>query len=189
MEKHDHQNCGHDHSNGNSIFDFDISEIPVRTLEPIPLSYHQHNRERLMKSIRDQMGPRWKEKSIAIFKGHKQQFHDQESDATVDWSPEWNFYYLFGFQNVFDCHAVFDFRNGEITIALHRKDEVGKIFEGGITADSDPKEFGVDRFIYMDELQKFVEEIDPMEIFILYGKIRDEMSHYATFPWLDNHPR
>lgn len=186
MEKqHDHTNCNHDHSN----FNFDISGIPLRKLAPIPNSYRQHNRERLMESIRTQMGPRWKEKSVGIFRGHLQKFHNHEEDATIDWQPEWNFFYLFGLEGVFDCHAVMDFRNGEVTVALHRKSDVEKIFDGGLTVESDPKQYGVDRFIYMDELQKFIEEIDPDEIFILYGKIRDEMSHYATFPWLDNHPK
>lgn len=189
MEKHDHSNCG-GHNHAEPAYNFDISGIPIRKLDPIPLSYRLHNRERFMKSIRDQMGPRWKEKSIGIFRGHLQKFHNQEEDATVDWQPEWNFFYLFGLEGVFDCHAVMDFRNGEVTVAVHRKDDVEQIFDGdGITAESDPKQYGVDRFIYMDELQKFVEEIDPNEIFILYGKIRDEMSHFATFPWLDNHPK
>ena len=170
-------------------FNFDISDIPVNHLDPLPLSYYKENRDRLMQSIREQMGDRFKEKSIAIFRGHKVYEHNHGDDAHFDWQPEWNFFYLFGFENVFDCYAVFDFSNGEITIAFQRKSEVEHIFEGGITAEHEPKDNGVDRYIHVDELEKFVEEINPEEIFILYGKIRDEMSHYATFPWLDVHPK
>lgn len=191
MEKHEHNhtgNCHHPYEQ-NPLLDFDISGIPTRKLEPIPLSYYQHNRQRLMDSIRKQVGPAWKEKSIAIFRGHVEHVKHQEEDIVTDSQPEWNFFYLFGFKGLYECYAVMDFRTGETTIAIPRKDQVDQIFEGGLTTDSDPKEHGVDRYIYVDELQKFVEEIDPAEIFILYGKIRDDISHYASFPWLDNHPK
>jgi hypothetical protein len=170
-------------------FDFDISDIPVNNLPEIPLSYYQENRQKLVENMKNHKGAEMKEKSIAIFRGHHQHMNNCNDDATSDWQPEWNFFYLFGFEGEQDCYAVLDMNTGETVIAVQRKDEVHQIFEGGLKATDDPKPHGVDKFIWVDELQMYVHDLNPDEIFVLNGKIRDEMSHKASFPWLDDDER
>lgn len=119
------------------------------------------------------------ERSIAIFKGHKQFMNNHDEDCTPEWSPEWNFFYFFGFKDMVGGYAILDLNSGEVTIALPRHDEVSQVFHGGLTTEDNPEKFGVDNFIYEDEIEKQVRGINPQQIFVLYGKIRDEMAHCA----------
>ena len=170
-------------------FNFDISEIPISAFEPNPLSYYQHNRARLQENLKKHVGDNYKPGSIAIFKGHHEHYNNHDDDATSDFSPEWNFFYLFGFQGQWDCYAVFNFCTGETVVALKKKSEIGQIFEGGLTVKDDPKKYGVDKFIWVDDLRSYVESLNAPEIYVMKGQVRDEMSHYASFDWLDSHPK
>ena len=170
-------------------FNFDISEIPVSAFEPHPLSYYQHNRTRLQENLKKHVGDNYKPGSIAIFKGHHEHYNNHDDDATSDFSPERNFYYLFGFEGQWDCYAVFNLCTGEAVVALKKKSEIGQIFEGGLTVKDDPKAYGVDKFIWVDDLRSYVESLNAPEIYVMKGQVRDDMSHYASFDWLDSHPK
>ena len=164
---------------------FDISDIPITSLVPLSDHYYADNRARLLKTMK-KVAENFSTNSIAIFKGHYAHSTVFDSDSTGQWMPEWNFHYLFGLKDETDCYAVIDFSNMETTIALKEKSEEDLIFEGGVSTEDDPAAFGFSKFISIGELENFVRDRAAEQVYVMKGMIRDDMSNFASFPWLDS---
>lgn len=163
---------------------FDISDIPITNLIPLSDHYHSDNRARLLETMKE-VAEGFSTNSIAIFKGHYQHSTVHDSDATAVWMPDWNFHYLFGLKDECNCYGILDFSNMETTIVLKEKSEEDLIFEGGICVEDDPTAYNVTRFISMEDFEQFVRNREAEQVYVMKGRIRDELSNYASFPWLD----
>jgi len=169
----------------------DISTVPHNTLIKIPHSYYQDNRKRLidgLKKQRKEEDKEFPEKGLIFMKGHTQHMNNHDDDATANWKQEPNFAYLFGFTDYFHLYALIDVATGETIVSLPEVDEVSKVFESNLTLESNPEDFGVDKFISEDILEVFIAKRCPDEIFIYDGINRFEVaSHQPTFKWLSDY--
>jgi Xaa-Pro dipeptidase len=167
---------------------FDISDIPITSLIPLTDHYYSDNRARLLETMKAE-AENFSQNSIALFKGHYKHATVHDTDSTATWMPEWNFHYLFGLKDEFDCYGIIDFSNMETTIVLKEKSEETLIFEGGLCVDDDASFYGFTRFISVDDLENFVRDRNAEKVYVMKGMIRDELSNYASFPWLDKMPQ
>jgi hypothetical protein len=167
---------------------FDISDIPITSLIPLSDHYHSDNRKRLLETMKG-LAENFDLDSIALFKGHYHHSTVFDSDCTAHWVPEWNFHYLFGMKDESDCYAILDFKTLETTLVIKHKTEETLIFEGGACLEDDPKIYGFDKIISVNDLEQEVRQRNAQKIYTMKGKIRDELSTYASFPWLDQMPQ
>lgn len=141
-----------------------------------------------LKKKRTEDGGEFPSRSLIFMKGHIQHAINHDDDATCNWKPEPNFLYLFGFPDVFDLYGLIDPNSGDVIVSLPKQSEQEKIFDSGLTVDSNPADYGIDRFITHDQLEVFVAERHPEEIFIYDGRTRYEVKcHQPTFDWLSNY--
>ena len=157
-------------------------------LMPVPQEYYVENRKRVIDGLRKLLGDALKPHSYILMRGHESHAIRADDDATHDNQCEPNFLYLFGQPFIFDLHGLIDIDSGEAVLVAKDLTEVELIFNGGVTKESDPKHLGVSRVIGEAELQKELQEKAKGQIFLLNGKIRNNMTKMASFPWLQQLP-
>ena len=168
----------------------DVTDIPHNKLKNIPTSHYKDNRENTLKILREKLSEHayFTGKGVIFVKGHTQYFNNNDEDCTSNWRPEPNFLYLFGFKDVFGLHGLIDIETGEAIVAVPRQPEEDKIFHTGLSVDSDTSKFGIDKFMYNDELETYLSEKKPEVICLYDGRNRfDVDTHKPRFEWLSKH--
>lgn len=130
----------------------DVSDIAINKLKTVPLSYYKENRTRLIEGLVKMAADEESKTTVngvVFMKGHIEHMINKDSDASVNWKHEPNFRMLFGFRNIMNLYAFIDVASGETVVAIPRVSEEDQVFDKVLTVEnSDPAEFGVDRFIY-----------------------------------------
>jgi len=162
-------------------------ELPVqkfRELTPIPREYYIENRGRVINGLKEQMGDKFKAGSYLLMKGHEWHMIRTDDDASCDPECEPNFLFLFGLPFTWNLHGLINLDTGKVSIVVKDLGEVDKIFHSGIGKDSCPKEYNCDEIISEDELEKLLRDNCKGDLFLLKGKIRNNMAKHANFDWL-----
>ena len=162
-----------------------FADIPVKKLTDLPLSYYTENRTKVLDRLEKSVGESFTKHSLIFMKGHIQHMNNHDDDATSKWKPEANFLYLFGFPNVFDLYALLNIETGEVTVSIPKHEEIHKLFDAGLNLSTDPAKYGINKFIYNEDLQSEIQKLNPDTIYIMEGRNRfDNPSHIPRFDWL-----
>ena len=118
----------------------DVTNIPHNKLKHIPISYYKDNRQNTLKLLREKLSKHeyFTGKGVIFMKGPTLYYNNNDEDTTSNWKPEPNFLYLFGFKDVFDLYGLIDIETGEAIVSIPRRSEKEKIFDTGLSIDSDP---------------------------------------------------
>lgn len=166
-------------------------ELPVhkfRELTPIPKEYYTENRGRVINGLKEHLGEKLKASSYLLMKGHEWHMIRTDDDASCDPECEPNFLFLFGIPYTWNLHGLINIDTGKVTVVVKDLGEVDKIFHSGISIDSNPKEFNCDEIISEDQLEKLLKDNCKGDLFLLKGKIRNNMAKQANFDWLKDFP-
>jgi Xaa-Pro dipeptidase len=167
---------------------FELPTHDFKELTPIPKEYYTENRTRVLAELKTQMGDKLKPHSFVLLKGHENHPKGSDDDCTSDNQPEPNFFYLFGLPCVENLHGLIDVDSGEAVLVIRNLSELDLIFDGGITKESIPKELNVNRIITESDLEAELRDKCKGDVFLLKGKIRNNMTKEASFPWLSALP-
>lgn len=162
-------------------------KLPVekfRELKPIPSEYYTENRTRVLSALKKRLGEQLKPASFILMKGHEYYMIRHDDDASFDPESEPNFQFLFGLPITWDLHGLIEVDTGRVSLVVKNLSEVDKIFHGGITKESCPKQLNCDEIITETELESLLRERCTGQLFLLHGKSRNNMAKHANFEWL-----
>jgi len=136
--------------------------------------------------LKKRLGENLKPGSFILMKGHWYHLVRTDDDGSAfDPESEPNFFYLFGLPITWDLHGLLEVDTGKVSLIVKDLDEVTKIFHGGgITKESSAKELNVDEILTETELEHTLREKCKGDIFLLHGKIRNNMAKHANFEFL-----
>jgi Xaa-Pro dipeptidase len=162
-------------------------KLPVekfRELMPIPNEYYFENRARVIATLKKNLGDQLKPASFILMRGHEWHSIRHDDDASFEPTSEPNFLFLFGLPITWDLHGLIDIDSGKVSLVIKDLDEVDKIFHGGIMKDSCAKKLNCDEIITVNELEQLLKDKCKGDVFLLHGKLRDNLAKHANFDWL-----
>lgn len=98
-----------------------------------------------------------------------------------------NFWYLFGV-NLADCYASIEIVTGRTVLFAPKIDEGYKIWMTVLSLEEQKQKFNVDEVVYADEIEGYLQKLQPEKIFVIEGESSDSgfKMYKPEFPFLQN---